>query len=77
MMNLIINEKTGISLGLLATFCGGIVWLSSVYADVKEQGSQIKELKEENALIKNDIREILLNTRELKVKLEIINKDGK
>lgn len=74
---LIINRETGISLGLLATFAGGIVWLSSVHADVNEQKNQIKELKSENVLIKEDIREILLNTRELKVKLELLNKDGK
>lgn len=73
----IINKETGISFGLLVTFSGGIVWLSTVYADVSEQKNQIKELKNENVLIKEDIREILLNTRELKVKLELLNKDGK
>jgi hypothetical protein len=74
---LIINRETGISLGILVSIVSGIIWLSTVNADVKEHSTQIKELKEENSLIKKDITEILLNTRELKVRLELKNKDGK
>lgn len=75
--NLIINRETSVSVGILISLAGGVIWLSTVYADVSEQKNQIKELKNENVLIKEDIREILLNTRELKVKLELLNKDGK
>lgn len=75
--NLIINRETSVSVGILISLAGGVIWLSNVYADVSEQKNQIKELKSENVLIKEDIREILLNTRELKVKLELLNKDGK
>jgi len=40
-----INDKTAVSLSVVAVLISGIVWLSTVFAQVRHNGRDIDELK--------------------------------
>ena len=48
-----ISEKTAVSLGLVIVLAGGIVWLSTVFAQVRHNGEQISELKEHAKVVES------------------------
>ena len=64
-----IDEKTSISIGLLITLSGGILWLSTIYANDMTQTKQIERLTLENNEIKGDLKKILSDTYEIKADL--------
>lgn len=67
-----ITENTKISIGVLILLAGAISWLTSLYSDVQVQGHQISSLEQEQAEIKKDIKEVLVNTYEIKAELKQI-----
>lgn len=69
-----ITENTTISITALSLLAGGVIWLSTLYSDVKVQGNQITKLDLEQAEMKKDIKEILENTYQIKAELNKINK---
>lgn len=69
-----ITENTTISITALSLLAGGIIWLSTLYSDVKVQGSQINKLEINQADMAKDLKELLENTYQIKAELNKINK---
>lgn len=45
MRSVVLNEKTLVPLSLVAAFAGAVMWLTTVFAQVRTNGERLKEVR--------------------------------
>jgi hypothetical protein len=68
-METIISEKTLIPISAIAVLIGGVFWISSMYAQGRENANAIIGIKQEQKELKVEIREDL---RRLEDKIDLL-----
>lgn len=66
----LITEKTGLSIGVIATLIGFILWLTNIHSASVSNAGSISKLEEANARLSSDVQKLLIITAETKTKVE-------
>jgi hypothetical protein len=73
----IINENTGISIGLIIALAGAVSWMTTIYSGGEANAKAITRLEETTISLQNNIQQILINTTETKSKVEFLYEQQK
>jgi hypothetical protein len=68
----VINENTGISIGVILALAGAVSWMTSIYSDGQANAKSITRLEQSTIDLQNNIQQILINTTETKSKVEFL-----
>lgn len=65
-----ITERTVVPISLVVTFIGGVIWLSTLYAETKQNTAEVTEIKKEFRAAMNEVRTLNLLVIERLARIE-------
>lgn len=71
----VLNEKTLIPISMVVAFTGAIMWLSTVFAQVKTNGEKLKELKQNQKVYIDTVQRIDRRLSNIEGRLQIEAKE--
>lgn len=71
-MQKLINAETGITLSLVSVVIGAVAWLTNINATATTSARQIEKLEVRQDNVDENIKQIMINTQELKVRIDFL-----
>lgn len=72
---MVLNEKTLIPLSLVVTFMGAIIWLTTVFAQVRTNGEKLREVKDNQRVYIDTVQQIDRRLSNIEGRLGIKSKE--
>jgi hypothetical protein len=71
-MTKLINAETGITLSVVSVVIGAVAWLTNINSTATASARQIEKLEARQDNVDDNIKTIMINTHELKVRLDFL-----
>ena len=71
-MTKLINAETGITLSVVSVVIGAVAWLTNINSTATASARQIEKLESRQDNVDDNIKTIMINTHELKVRLDFL-----